>query len=74
MSRNKFNVNNRSDRVSLGNSFGARVQDTSTPKTLTTYLGLPYYRQDLGRNRVVSPKYFVPTLNLGKKTRFLEKS
>jgi len=37
MSRNKFNVNNRSDRVSLGNSFGARVQDSPTPKTLTTY-------------------------------------
>jgi hypothetical protein len=37
------------------------------------YLGLLYYRQDLGRNRVFSPKYFVQTLNLGKKTRFLKK-
>jgi len=40
MSGNKFNVNNRSARVSLWNSFGARVQDSPTPKTLTTYLGL----------------------------------
>lgn len=33
MSRNRFDVKNRSARVSQGNDFGARVQDTGTPKT-----------------------------------------
>jgi hypothetical protein len=42
MSRNKFNVNNRISRVWGWNSFGARVPDAPTAKTLTTYLGLLY--------------------------------
>jgi hypothetical protein len=42
MSRNKFNVNNRSARVFVANNFGATQQDAGTPKTLTTYLGLRY--------------------------------
>jgi len=40
MSRNKFNINKLSARVSGVNSFGAKEQDTGTAKTLTTYLGL----------------------------------
>jgi len=31
MSRNRFNVNNRSASVSLANGFGAKEQDTSPP-------------------------------------------
>jgi hypothetical protein len=43
MNRNRFNVNNRSARVSLANGFGAREPEARTPKILTTYLGLLYY-------------------------------
>lgn len=42
MSRNRFNINNRSTPVSLTNALGAREQEPDTPKTLTTYLRLLY--------------------------------
>jgi hypothetical protein len=62
MSRNKFNVNNRSARVSGANSFGANQQDTGTAKTLTTYLGLLYLF--LLRNRVSLDGWLFLTSNL----------
>jgi hypothetical protein len=38
----KGQVHHPSARVPFWNIFGVRVQDSPTPKTLTTYLGLLY--------------------------------